>query len=520
MIYPQAGNSRNKIENAKSDAGLLPRRKFLGVCVGALEGCLTFKAQLNTGVNTGVNTGARKALDSRIELDSSDSRLIEGFRWAKNQALAYVFTSDPVGPWYEAALPGRQAFCMRDTSHQSTGAQILGLAAYNENMLRKFAQNISASRDWCSYWEINKNNVPAPVDYVNDHDFWYNLPANFDVLSACYRQFLWTGNSAYLDPVFMNFYTRTVNDYVTKWDVNGDGLLEHLPKYGHRGIASYEEQHIGQTKVGADLVAAQYAAYRDYAKIQLLKGSQSVAKEFFAKALHLRSVYNKGWWSDARGAFSAAIGNDGQLVVELSPGSGSNVLFSLYCGLIDAGHKRDAAVAEISLRLPINDKATGGVEEGSYLPEIFYKYGRADIAYQALLNLIDPSLKRRDYPEVSFAVVGACTTGLMGIKPDATMKKVETFPQLAGVDWVELKHVPLFDSMISVRHIGNRKTIFTSESGAALQWRASFPGKIEKLTVDGKPTPAKSGKRPGGTTESWTMVEVASKQNRTVEVNL
>jgi hypothetical protein len=514
MIYPQAGNSSKNIENATCGARLLPRRGFLGVCVGALEGCFALKAQLNSGMST----GARKGVDSRIELDSSDTRLVEGFRWAKSQALAYVFTGDPVGPWYEAALPGRQAFCMRDTSHQSTGAQVLGLAAFNENMLRKFAQNISASRDWCSFWEINKDNIPAPVDYVNDRDFWYNLPANFDVLCACYRQLLWTGNQAYLDPVFMNFYTRTVTDYVKKWDTNGDGLLEHLPEYGHRGIASYEEQHIGQTKVGADLVAAQYAAYRDYAKIQLLKGNESLAEEFSGKALHLKTLYNKDWWSNSRGAFFAAIGNDGQLLAELSPGSGGNVLFSLYCRLIEEGYKTDAALAEISRRLPINDKATGGVEEGSYLPEIFYSYGRADLAYRALLGLMDPSLKRREYPEVSFALVGACATGLMGIEPDSTLNKVGTFPQVSSVDWVELKHVPVFGNWVSVRHEGNRKTIFTNESGAALQWRASFPGKIEKLSVDGKPVSAKSGKRLGGTPESWTIVDVSSGRNRTVEV--
>jgi len=31
-----------------------------------------------------------------------------------------------VGYWYEAALPGREAFCMRDVSHQSIGAETLG----------------------------------------------------------------------------------------------------------------------------------------------------------------------------------------------------------------------------------------------------------------------------------------------------------------------------------------------------------------------------------------------------------
>ena len=87
-------------------------------------------------------------MNANVSLDSSDKLLRQGFAWAKTQALAYVFsastTGDPVGDWYEAALPGREAFCMRDVAHQSTGAQALGLAHYTYNMLYKFAANIAA----------------------------------------------------------------------------------------------------------------------------------------------------------------------------------------------------------------------------------------------------------------------------------------------------------------------------------------------------------------------------------------
>ena len=67
---------------------------------------------------------ARK-IDSKLVLSSSDAQLVEGFNWAKQQALAYAFDGDPVGPWIEASLPGREAFCMRDTAHQAMGAHAL-----------------------------------------------------------------------------------------------------------------------------------------------------------------------------------------------------------------------------------------------------------------------------------------------------------------------------------------------------------------------------------------------------------
>lgn len=50
---------------------------------------------------------------------SDDTALVKIFDWAVSNSNWYVGEdSDPVGPWYEAALPNRQAFCMRDVSHQ------------------------------------------------------------------------------------------------------------------------------------------------------------------------------------------------------------------------------------------------------------------------------------------------------------------------------------------------------------------------------------------------------------------
>src|SRR5579859_4398391 len=85
---------------------------------------------------------------SPLLLKTSDAAIQQAFDWAKTQALAYVEPrGDPVGDWYEAALPGRHAFCMRDVSHQTMGAYALGLAPQNRNMLRHFAESISDSKD-------------------------------------------------------------------------------------------------------------------------------------------------------------------------------------------------------------------------------------------------------------------------------------------------------------------------------------------------------------------------------------
>lgn len=134
-----------------------------------------------------------------VTFSSSDTKLVETFERSQKMALSYSHNgNDPVGHWYEAALPGRNAFCMRDASHQSIAAEMLGLSKHNFNMMKKFAKNISDSKDWCTFWEIDKDNNPCSADYLDDANFWYNLNANFDVIFACQRLYEWTGDERYL----------------------------------------------------------------------------------------------------------------------------------------------------------------------------------------------------------------------------------------------------------------------------------------------------------------------------------
>ena len=465
-----------------------------------------------------------EAQQGAIEFESSDTKLVEGFQWAKSQALAYARTDGTIGPWYEASLPGRNAFCMRDVSHMSTGAQFLGLSLRNLNMLRRFAANISASKNWCTWWEITRDNLPAPVDYNNDQDFWYDLPANFDVLDACYRQWLWTRDSAYLDPVFLNYYRHTVTDYVKAWDHNGDELLEHLPSYGHRGIATYDEDLQGEVLVGADLIAAQYAAYRDYAAIQGARNEMENAAVFERKANHLKSLYNSMWWDASRNSYFGATGEDGKFHADLKEGAGRGMLeFPLYYGLTADGPKTRATLDTLEQRLESDLNATGGevggVEGRSYLPDIFYKYGRSQAGYRALTAMMDPGLKRREYPEVSYTAIGNLGSGLMGIQPLAAGQTIETFSQLTNeTDWAALHRVPVGGNIISVKHLKNNETTLTNEQGPALTWRAAFPGKFRALFSKGRQTPSSHGLRAAGTAQIYSTIQVRPGETHVVQV--
>jgi hypothetical protein len=457
----------------------------------------------------GIITNAAES--GRVTFDSSDRALTDGFAWAKKQARSYVHRGDVVGDWYDASLPNRYAFCMRDVSHQALGAQILGLAPVTRNLLEKFAQNVAASRQWCSFWEITKDNRPAPVDYKNDKDFWYNLPANFDVLHACYRQYLWTGDQTYLkDDTFQNFYRRTTRDYVAAWDANGDGIPDGLPRYGRRGIPSYNEQLGGHPRQASDLLATEYSAFVAAARMERLLHHDAEARRLLEAGQHVRAIYNGEWWNASQKQFYSVRLQDGTFYDGRITESD---FFPVYLEQLPEDGER----LQAQLRVVSEDSANPklNVEALAYFPEILYRWGLNDPAYRSLIRLVRPALPRREYPEVSFAAIGAFAAGMMGIEPDASSYTIATRSHLTtATAWATLSHVPIFDGEISVRHSGLTETRLTNDGSQLIHWEARFTGKAARLWVNGKQARART--KPG---ISYALVDVRPGQTVTVSRN-
>lgn len=439
-----------------------------------------------------------------IILRSNKQDLESAFAWARYRALAFAHdSSDPVGPWYEAALPNREAFCMRDVSHQSIGAEILGLGKHNENMYRKFVSNISAEKDYCSYWEINRHNKPAPVDYENDKDFWYNLPANFDLIHSAWRLYRWTGNKAYVeDPVFRKFFALSLNEYVDHWDIGAHEASARqrtlhsagAKRFGeHRGIPTYNEGGRAKTLLGIDLTASMIAASRAYGEMLTMSGQLKEAEVMGENEERERKFLEEFWYDHARGEYRSIQYADKSFDY-FSVGTDQAFLhYLLYFDVLQDSSRVGKIMDQYS-----KQHRNLIVELKSYLPILFYENGQSALATQMLIELCSPSNPRRDYPENSFTVIEHVTRGLMGIEPDATTGVVSTLSRLgAGADWVELSNISALGRLISVSHNGEITSSLTNQGTQPVVWQAFFYGSYPTINVNGRPKPATVMRRDG-----------------------
>jgi hypothetical protein len=433
---------------------------------------------------------------AELTFSSSNKELENAFYWAKDKALSFVHDgNDPVGAWYEAALPNREAFCMRDVSHQAIGAEILGLGKHNYNMFLKFAQNIDPEMDYCSYWEINRHNKPAPVDYETKKDFWYNLPANFDVTYNAYRLYEWTGNQKYLqNPDFQKFYAFSMNEYIDHWDLSANEVMTrdrsmHIDKettksrFGNkRGIPTYNEGGRRETLLGIDMTASLIAAHEAYAKILKISGDSIKSSTHKRKAQEERNFLNEFWWDSEKQEYRSIQYADNTFDYFMVGSNGAYLHYMYYFNAIEDQSKIDGIIK--------NYKENFGkliVELKSYLPIMFYENGDTAMANGMIIDLCSPENKRRDYPENSFTVIEHLTRGLMGINVDA---KTKTFSSLSRLEndsvWAEIKNVPVLSNKIKIVHSGLTKSIATNLRGETIRWKAQIPGAHEFLYLNGQ----------------------------------
>lgn len=441
------------------------------------------------------------------------------FERAKEMALSHRGKpGDPVGEWYEAALPTRSAFCMRDVSHQSMAAEMIGLGKANKNMFSLFAKNISDSKDWCSYWEINNEGKPAPADYRNDDEFWYNLNANFDVLNSAWKLYLWTGDKDYINgPEFANFHKKSVNEYVRRWVLQPDSLLSRplhpnaKASYNDedsfhrcRGLASYSEG-VRDLKMGVDLIASLSRGMKTYADMLRLNGQTAEAKLYDAKAEQYRQHIEKQWWNEKNGKYFTYYSSGGSF------GHTEGETFLLWFDVLNDSTRTRKVIDEILSR-------EWNIENESYFPYLLGQYGYTNQVRDYILHLTDPKTKRREYPEVSYGSIQGIVQGIMGIDADARVNRITTLFNGRQDDTHTLENLPVLQRKISVTESRNKASLQNTGS-SAVQWRVMFTGKHPFITVDGIKRKAAQTAIKGSRTVSFLDVDVAANREVTARVD-
>lgn len=427
----------------------------------------------------------------RVQLESSDARLTQAFGHAKERAMQCVYAGDPIGDWY-ASDPNSRTFCMRDVSHESLGAAVLGLTVHTENMLRRFAHSIALSRKWCGFWTITKDGFPSPDTYRDHTGFGYCLPANFDLVRACYHQLRWTGNRSYLDAVFSSFYDHTVTSYVSSWDKERSGWMKAAPE-SHRVHASYN-QRPPQFATSADLLAAQYAAYLAYAGIGAKRKTKREARNRISKASAAVSpaAWRKSTVPRRRHCAPASTPSGGTRTRSAStPAYCRTAPFRRNMSINQTCTPRGSAcpaMARKSRRLSIKWSATGRntIPHTPISPKCSRATGGPIARTTVFSKSQDPGSSNYARGETAFAALGAIAAGLMGLDPDVPSGVIETLPRLTRqVEWARLSHMPVGPNEIAVEHRG-ATTTFTNQSGPPVQWRPRVA--LDPVTVRGGET--------------------------------
>lgn len=462
---------------------------------------------------------------SSFHFDSSDKALASSVRWAKNKALSFAHNNtDPVGYWYEAALPNREAFCVRDVSHQSIGAEILGLSAHNFNMVLKFCANISKSKNYATYWEINRYDKPAPVDYNNDQDFWYNLPANFDLIYAIKRIHNWTGDGRYIDTsAIQNFISISLNEYVKEWGISSDQAKTRnrfmyvqnkrdFPenRFGNsRGIPTYYERGSLLSHLGIDLTASYIAAIKSQIELSKFQKRADLNMDKYQRDLSRELQFLETfWWDTSKNAYKSIIYEDDTFDFYAIGADEAFLHYLLYFDVLDDYDR----IAEIINWYKENQNKLI-IELKSYLPILFYQNNYPNLANQMIKELCNKSNLRRDYPEISFTVIEHITRGLMGI--DTNEEAIETISRLGQNQiWASVEGVYIKGTKIGVKHFGNDKTIFKNLGDKNLIWKIKFRGAFNYVEVNKKRINLSKGVE-NGKKISFALIPVKPKETLT-----
>ncbi|MCW8328857.1 hypothetical protein MD588_08550 [Photobacterium sp. SDRW27] len=495
-------------------------------------------------------TATATVKDKEVAITSSNKSLEDSFNWAIDKTKQFVMTgknglvnrdeynNDGSGradyiPSYWAGYFDRTAFYSRDFLHQAAGAQLAGLELENFSMFKTFARHSTEPRKWYTLWAVNFDGTPHTIDYKDDDYFVREVPAQFEFVEKAYEQYLWTGDSRYIeDKELWNFYTKVLTEYIELHDnQEPNGIAEG---YGgiFEGSATYNERGEFPIEAG-DGIGSQYQATVAYAAMLDARGETAAAAEWEQKAAVLKQFFNEDWSikdpNKPLDNYVNIIQKDG---LRLNDFGKENSWFMPMKLITEPGVRNDRYLDFISAKLGSGIGSTPdaphNIEAYTYLPETFFPYNLNEEAWKwmnYIINSKDLAHERPtqgtngDYPEISFTFISNTVEGLMGVEPNAANNSLVTASHLPDdVEWLELSYLPMGEHELAIRHDGTTKTALTNSSEKTLAWEARFYGNYPTINVDGNSQNAQQ-KYIHGELVSYIVIPVNANAQRVAEVS-
>ncbi|WP_018754819.1 NPCBM/NEW2 domain-containing protein [Paenibacillus terrigena] len=460
---------------------------------------------------------------STLALNSPNAVLNNGFNWAKNRALGLTFypgnpmlghesewwrltdsTHTTLTPGYWGAYLNRESFYNRDISHQSDAGHLLGLGDETFNMMKTFAGDITLPGQ--NGWPLWAHSSYGIMYYMDGTGF-RELPSPFDVMHKAYQQYLWTGDSKWInDPTLSAYYDSTVGPFLTDhgvvWNEANPSIEQPVVKMKPGEFTSTYYEHTPQDTANrlvsaGDSLALEYQSLLAYSQILKAKGDTDGSTLWKNRADRLKAYYEAHWFDASTGRYIRGIDGSGR---PKSDWGQENSFFMPLKGLGDFGPRTNTYLDYISA----NDDSMN-VEATTYLPEMYYNYNRYAEGWAWLSKILT---QKDTYPEVAFTAISNIMVGMMGVQPDAPAHKVATVSRLtADVPWVEVNHIKVGANDLNIKHNGLTNSTLTNNSGGAITWEAQFYGTHATIYVNGTPFTAQT-KSLYGQTISYVEVQV------------
>ncbi|MFD0693491.1 NPCBM/NEW2 domain-containing protein [Paenibacillus sp. GCM10027628] len=434
---------------------------------------------------------------STLTIDSPNATLNNGFNWAKNRALGLAFypgnpmlghesewwrladsTHSTLTPGYWGAYVNRESFYNRDISHQSDAGHLLGLDNETFNMMKLFAgdSTISGQNGW-PLWAHSSYGIMYYIDGTG----FKELPSPFDVMHKAYQQYLWTGNTNWInDPTLSAYYDSTIGPFLTNhgvvWNDANPASEQPVVKMNSGEFTPTYFEFTNDNLVSAgDSLGLEYQSLLAYAGILKAKGNTSGSTLWQNRAQRLKDYYEAHWYDASTGRYIRGFDATGNFKSDWGHESS---FFMPLKGLGDFGSRTNAYLDYINA----NDAGLN-VEATTYLPEMFYNYNRSVTGWSWLSKILT---EQNTYPEVAFTAISNIIDGMMGVQPDAPNNKVSTISRLTtDVPWVEMNHIKVGANDLKIKHNGVTNSTLTNNSGGTITWEAQFYGTPSTIYVNG-----------------------------------